>query len=714
MVIDVGESMLLDVGNTNVLVLVDLTAGRDEFTRKNIDQSRLASTVGTDDSDTRTEGALEGNVGKLRLGRTGVLEAHLGGTQDSLGLGLDTLKETRFREGELDLGFTKFIVGLRTRVLADELLQVTLVLPELETFVVDDVLGDVVQETTVVRHDDGSARGVHQVILEPLDILHIQMVGRLVKQQDIGGLKDGTAQGQLHLPTTRKSSDLTGHHSRGEAKLFQALLDLGLARGNTGLGKLLHGPFNGGHLGISRVQVVLNEDSLDFTLLGETLNLFVVDGAHQSGLARTVGTTETIATTTLQTQVSLVQEDLGTISEGERAVAEVLAIIVSVLLLSGIIFHAGGGTLPEGVNHLLGVILTHENGDERLDGGSPDSSLGLLLVYKLTTDGRNVLSNGRQFLDNSSVLARDDGLEVREDGSDIAVVTNLGNLAVLDVTDTIKGVECLLGLLSGLRISQVIIVLLETRHHLRQERSHNAGIIDELAHVVDNDGGLSLDSSVSLSKTTIQQRNHERKSGLLNFSDESSGTEQVDSLGDVFGLGNTLDELRNEALDIAVDDQLAQLFHGLVGVLLDFFLGVPHGLGDNRNQVGDTEGQLSRGILNKDIDAVESSNLLGPLLSSQDGVDDVRQDGLDSIGTDSLSDGESGGDGGILDASDLVADGGKNEGEQDYEVGLNVGRNLGMLSNVLDGNGGLLASERILLVGELLLQRLNSPRRIPC
>ena len=304
------------------------------------------------------------------------------------------------------------------------------------------------------------------------------------------------------------------------------------------------------------------------------------------------------------------------------------------------------------------------------------------------------------------MLARDDGLKVREDSSDVTIVADLGNLAILDITDTNKGIKGLLGLLSGPRISQVVEVLLKTRHHLGQERSHDLRVIDELAHVVDNHSGLSLDSGVSLSKTTIQQRNHESQSRLLNFSNESGGTEQVDSLGNILGLRDTLDELRNEALDITV--------HRLVGMLLDFLLSVPHRLGDDRDQLGNTEGKLSRSVLDKDIDAVESSNLLGPLLGSQDGVDDVGQDGLDSVGADGLGDGERSSDGSILDASDLVANGGKNEGKKDDEVRLNVGRDLGMLGNVLDSNGGLLTGERILLVRDLLLQRLDSPRRITC
>ena len=82
MVIDMCESVLLDVGNTYVLVLVDLTSSGDELTSQDVDESGLASTVGTDDSNTGAERALEGNVGDLGLGGTGILEGHVGDTDE--------------------------------------------------------------------------------------------------------------------------------------------------------------------------------------------------------------------------------------------------------------------------------------------------------------------------------------------------------------------------------------------------------------------------------------------------------------------------------------------------------------------------------------------------------------------------------------------------------------------------------------------------------
>ena len=710
MVIDVGESVLLDVGNTDVLVLVDLTGGGDEFTSQDVDEGGLASTVGTNDGNTRAKGALEGDVLDLGLGGTGVLEAHLGGTENGLGLGLDTLKETGLGEGELHLGVAELVVRLGGGVLLDELLEVTTVTLELEALVVDDVLADVVEETTVVRDNDGSARRGAQVILEPLNVLHVEMVSGLVEEQDIGSLEDGTAQSQLHLPTTGESADLALDHHISEAELEELGNDILLAGGDLGLLELLHGPVNGGHLSISGVEIVLNEDSLDLALLREALNLLVVDGTHESRLAGTVGTAKTVALATLETEVGLVEKNLGTVGEREGAVAKILTLLIVLLTLIGV-SGTGESLLAESIDNGLGVLVADDDGDVGLDVLSPGGRLTLLLVNKLAGNGSNVLEDGGELLGGLGVLATSkDLLEVVKDDLDVAVVLGLGDLAINDVTNAGDGVKSLLGLLTSLGISQVLVVLLETGHHLGQERSDDVGVVDELAHVVNNDSRLALDGGLTLSETTVKKGNHEGKSGLLDLSDESGGTEQVNGLGDVLRLGDTLDELGNETLDILVDNQSADLLHGLVGTVLDLLLGVPHSLRDNGDEVRNAETELNRGSADEGVDEVKDGHLLLPLLSVAERVDQGGEGGLDSVRVDGLSDGKSSGDSGVLDSGDLVTSAGEDAGEESDQVGLNMGGDLRVLSDSLDGAEGLLASGGILLVGELLLQRLDGSK----
>lgn len=712
-VVDVGESVLLNVGNTNVLVGPNFTGCGDKFTSEDVDDSRFSGTVGTDDGNTRTERALEGDVRDLGLACARVLEGHLVGTQDSLGLGLDTLEETGLGEGELHLGGTELEVGLGGGVLADELLQVALVGLELETLVVDDVLADAVEETRVVGDDDGSARRVLQVLLEPLNVLHIQVVGRLVEKQNVGVLEDSTAQSELHLPTTRQGGDETVDHVVGEAELVETSPDISLSSCDLGLLQLLHGPLDGGHLSVGSVKVVLNEHSLDLALLGETLDLLVVDGTHEGGLSGTVGTAETVTTATLEANAGVVEQDLGTVGEREFALTEVRVLVILVLRTVTAGRGHGRSLLAQGLDDGISVVIANEHSNVGLELVNPGPGVGVLLIDELASNGGDVLEDGVELVGSDIlVLSRKNGLEVTQNDLDLAVVRRLRDLAVLDVTNTYKGVQSLLGLATGLRVSQVVVVLVQGRPHLGQEGVDDVGVVDKLAHVVNNDSRLSLDGSLALGQTTVQEGNHEGERGLLDLSDESGGTEQVNGLGDVLWLGDTLDELGNELLNILVRDEGAELLHGLVGALLDLLLGVPHSLGNDGQQIGDTECGLNGGGLDKLVKDVEDEHLLLPLLGISERLVQRLDEVLDGVGVDGLGDGQTGGESSGLDGGDLVTGTSQDAGEEGDEERLDMCGDLGVAGNGLDGVESPLASSGILLVGELLLQALDGPAGI--
>jgi hypothetical protein len=92
-----------------------------------------------------------------------------------------------------------------------------------------------------------------------------------------------------------------------------------------------------------------------------------------------------------------------------------------------------------------------------------------------------------------------------------------------------------------------------------------------------------------------------------------------------------------------------------------------------------------------------------------DGLDEVRNEGLDGVGVGHTGDGKGGGLGGVLDGDDLVTDGVQDGGEKLDEVGLNSGADLGVRGDGLDGIAGTLTGEGVLLVGEGLLQGSDSP-----
>jgi len=706
-VIDVSESVLLNVGNTDVLVVVDFTLGRDQLTSEDVDEGRLSGTVGTNDGNTGAERALEGALLNLGLGGTGVLEGDVANTDDGLSLGLDTLKETGLRELELHLGGTELVVGLGGRNALDELAKLATVSLQLEALVVDNVLDDVVEELGVVRDDDGCAGGGGEVVLEPSNVLDVQVVGGLVEEKNIGLLEDGTGKSQLHLPTTGKTTNGAVELLLEETELDEGLANLLVGGLDTDGGKLLHGPANDGLLSVVGVEIVLDVDGLDLILLGETLNLLVVDGTHEGGLSGTVGTEKTVTLTTLQAKVSLVEQNLGTVGQVEGAVAEILT-----LLLIGLDITAGsgggGGTLAESLGDVLGLVVTNNDGKERNGVLGPGHGLVVLLVNELATDGTNVVDNGLELV-SDTLLLRKDGLEVGGNGGHVTVLGDLGDLAVLDVTNTDESVKSLLGLLTSLGVGKVVVVAVEGGHQLGQESGDNLGVLDKLAHVVDNDGSLSLDGGLTLVKTTLEKGNHNGEGGLVDIGDESGGTEQVNGLGDVLGLSDTLDELGNETLDILVDDQRADLLHDGVGSLLDLVLGVPHGLGDDGDQLRNTESGLDGGGLGESDDAVQVGHLLLPLLGVVDGLDEVGDEGLDGVGVGHTGDGKGGGLGGVLDGNHLVTDGTEDGGEKVDKVRLNSGADLGVRGDGLDGIAGTLTGDSVLLVGEGLLQGSDGP-----
>ena len=708
-VVDVGESVLLDVGDTDVLVLVDITGCGDELTGEHVDKSGLASTIGADDGDTRAERALEGDVGDLGLGGTGVLEAHVADTDNSLCLCLDTLEITGLGELELHLGGTEIEVRLGGRALLDELVNVTTVALELEALVVDDVLDNVVKEARVVGDDDRRAGRSLEVVLQPGHVLHVKMVGGLVEEENIGLLKDSTGKGELHLPTTRQRGDGVLEAIGGETELDESRLDLRTRSIDANFTKLLLSPASNGLLSVGSVEVVLDKDSLDLVLLGEALDLLVVDGTHEGGLSGTVGAQETVALATLQTEMSLVEEDLGTVGQVEGAVAQIFTFLLVGESLVGF-SSTGGGLEAEGLGDSLGLGLAHDSSNVGLGVLDPGKTVIDLFVDKLATNGSNV-GDGGLSVDELDLLLLDDGHEGGSDGGDVAGRGNLGDLAINDMTNTDESLKTLLGLLTGLGIGEGLVVLLEGGHQLGQERGDNLGVLDELGHVVDDDSGLALDGGLTQSETTFEQGNHDGEGWLVNVSDESGGAKQMNRLSDVLGLSDTLDELRNEAIDILVDDQGADLLHGAVGVLLDLGLGVPHGLGDNGDEVWHAESELNGRGLDESLDALETGHLLSPLLSVENGVDDRGKGSLDSIRVDGLDDGDGGLLGEVLHGDDLVGDSSENGAKEGENVRLDAWGDGGMLGHGEDGLEGTLAGGSILLAGKLLLEECDSPGR---
>ena len=68
-------------------------------------------------------------------------------------------------------------------------------------------LGDIVQKIAVVRHRDNRARVTREMLLQPLNTLGIEMVRRLVEEQDVGLFQEQTRQRDTAFFTARKMID---------------------------------------------------------------------------------------------------------------------------------------------------------------------------------------------------------------------------------------------------------------------------------------------------------------------------------------------------------------------------------------------------------------------------------------------------------------------------------------------------------------------------
>ncbi len=86
-----------------------------------------------------------------------------------------------------------------------ELLEVTLVVGHFLILEVHDLIDGGVQAVSCVRYNDNSSlKELLDVVLEPDQGWQIQMIGRLIKQEDLWLRKDNLGDGNTHSPTTRE------------------------------------------------------------------------------------------------------------------------------------------------------------------------------------------------------------------------------------------------------------------------------------------------------------------------------------------------------------------------------------------------------------------------------------------------------------------------------------------------------------------------------
>ncbi len=102
-------------------------------------------------------------------------------------------------------------------------------------FEMQDGLGDAIDEIAVMRDECQRARIARQPAFEPEDRIEIEVIGRLVEQQQITGCKERARQIQPHPPAAREGVDRRLRALRIEAESSQQRMRARFGRGAAGV-----------------------------------------------------------------------------------------------------------------------------------------------------------------------------------------------------------------------------------------------------------------------------------------------------------------------------------------------------------------------------------------------------------------------------------------------------------------------------------------------
>ena len=182
-----------------------------ELADEQLDHRRLARAVDADDGDARGHRDLDRDVvERVDLARR-VAEGAVGHLHERLGLGGDALEHARVGEGEGDVVRLELVVGVRLGHELDELGEVALVHLELAVLLV--VAACPARRCRGRRcrarrsSTRSSCRRGPDVLREPGDAVHVDVVGRLVEQQQLGLLEHRAREREAHAPAARERAD---------------------------------------------------------------------------------------------------------------------------------------------------------------------------------------------------------------------------------------------------------------------------------------------------------------------------------------------------------------------------------------------------------------------------------------------------------------------------------------------------------------------------
>lgn len=217
---------------------------------------------------------------------------------------------------------------------------------------------------------------------------------------------------------------------------------------------------------------------------------------HERRLSGSVTSTETVTVTTLQPQRSGVEENLGSVGEGERAVAEVLTLLLILedLDLLTLLESTGLEDRPDDTGGGVGAERVGEGkGDV---GDEADLPLGKLKVASVDEGGDergDVVDEGGGDLEGRVGGDLLDGDE--DDGGGEGSSRDLGGREIgtisVGLSDFAEGLDGLDDDTTRLGVGDGVLDLDETGEELGEEGSDGVLVVDKLGHVVLRESGVS-------------------------------------------------------------------------------------------------------------------------------------------------------------------------------------------------------------------------------
>ena len=132
-----------------------------------------------------------------------------------------------------------------------------------------------------MRHNDRRSTCLLQVVCDPRHVNYIQVVRRLIQQQDVSLEQHGTRKGELHLPTTRQGCDRAGLTLLIEAHLLEGS-GSSLAVNVQALVRL--DEVDDRNVTLGAIKVMLHVPRTHLLRRWETFDLTILDSTHKRRL----------------------------------------------------------------------------------------------------------------------------------------------------------------------------------------------------------------------------------------------------------------------------------------------------------------------------------------------------------------------------------------------------------------------------------------------